>query len=146
MPYVLSDRGFLIGGCIMGVKENATALHDCGFNCAQSVLGALGDYTGLDENTALSVAGGFGGGVSCGEICGAAAGAVMALGLRYPFDKERSAESRAKTRKLAAEFNRRFRENFGCIRCFDLKRNGKPCAELIEFAAELAEKTILENE
>ena len=126
----------------MGVKEKATALHEGGFNCAQSVLGALGDYTGLDENTALSIAGGFGGGVSCGEICGAAAGAVMALGLRYPFDEERSAESRARVRKLAAEFNRRFRENFGCIRCIDLKRSGKSCAELIEYAAELAENMI----
>ena len=55
----------------MGAKEKATALHMRGFNCAQSVLGALGEYTGLDEATALSVACGFGGGVSCGEICGA---------------------------------------------------------------------------
>lgn len=125
----------------MGAKEKATALHERGFNCAQSVLGALGNYTGLDEETAMSVAGGFGGGVSCGEICGAAAGAVMALGLVCPYSSE-DPLARAKVRKLSAEFNRQFRECFGCIRCIDLKRNGKPCAELIEYAAELAEKTI----
>ena len=129
--------------CMMGAKEKATALHECGFNCAQSVLGALGSYTGLDENTAMSLAGGFGGGVSCGEICGAASGAVMALGLVCPFDAS-DAQSRTKVRKLSAEFNRQFRENFGCIRCIDLKRNGKPCSELIEFAAELAETKIKE--
>ena len=129
----------------MGAKEKAAALHESGFNCAQSVLGALGVYTGLDEKTALSIAGGFGGGVSCGEICGAAAGAVMALGLLNPYDNAEDAEARTRVRKLAADFNRRFRENFGCIRCIDLKRSGKPCPELIAFAAELAEKIILEN-
>ena len=128
----------------MGAKEKATALHERGFNCAQSVLGALGSYTGLDEETAMSIAGGFGGGVSCGEICGAAAGAVMALGLVCPYKAE-DPLSRARVRKLSADFNRQFRENFGCIRCIDLKRSGKPCDELIEFAAELAEKNIQEN-
>ncbi len=129
----------------MGAKEKATALHESGFNCAQSVLAALGSYTGLDEKTALSVTAGFGGGVSCGEICGAASGAVMALGLSDPSHDPWDAASRARVRKLSAEFNRRFQANFGCIRCIDLKRSGKPCAELIEFAAELAEKTIQEN-
>lgn len=129
----------------MGAKEKATALHESGFNCAQSVLCALGQYTGLDDETALSLTGGFGGGVSCGEICGAASGAVMALGLAFPYDPENAAASRAKIRRLSAAFNRAFCENFGCIRCVDLKRNGKPCNELIEYAAELAEKTILEN-
>lgn len=129
----------------MGAKEKASALHESGFNCAQSVLCALGQYTGLDEETALSATGGFGGGVSCGEICGAASGAVMALGLAFPYELENAAVSRAKIRRLSAGFTRSFCDNFGCIRCFDLKRNGKPCDELIEYAAELAEKTILEN-
>ena len=129
----------------MGAKEKATALHESGFNCAQSVLGALAEYTGLDEKTALSIAGGFGGGVSCGEICGAASGAVMAFGLLIPYADAEDAEARAKVRRLSADFNRKFRENFGNIRCIDLKRSGKPCAELIEYAADLAEKTILDN-
>ncbi len=130
---------------MVGAKEKATALHESGFNCAQSVLGALGEYTGLDENTALSIAGGFGGGVSCGEICGAAAGAVMALGLLYPCTLPDDAEARAKIRRQAAAFNRSFCDAFGCVRCMDLKRKGVACSKLIEFAAELAEKTILEN-
>ena len=64
----------------MGAKEKALALHAQGFNCAQCVLSALGDYTGMDEKTALAISAGFGGGVRCGEICGAVSGAVMALG------------------------------------------------------------------
>ena len=130
---------------MMGAKEKATVLHESGLNCAQSVLGALGMYTGLDEKTALSVAAGFGGGVSCGEICGAASGAVMALGLMHPCGTADDAAARAKVRRQAAEFNRNFREHFGCIRCIDLKRSGKSCAELIEYAAELA-KNMIQND
>ena len=69
----------------MSVQEESLRLHSCGYNCAQSVLAALGSYTGLNEKTALAVSGGFGGGVRCGEICGAASGAVMALGLAFPY-------------------------------------------------------------
>ena len=45
----------------MDIREKAEKLHKSGFNCAQSVLGACGEYTGLDENTALAVSAGFGG-------------------------------------------------------------------------------------
>ena len=128
----------------MGVKEKATALHESGFNCAQSVLCALGAYTGLDEKTALAISGGFGGGVNCGEICGAASGAVMALGLASPHTDGADVEAKARARKLAAAFNRAFREKYGCIRCVDLKRAGHPCAELIDFAAEQAESMLQE--
>ena len=54
----------------MSIRESAIAYHDQGYNCAQSVLAALQEETGLDENTAKRVAAGFGGGVRCGEICG----------------------------------------------------------------------------
>lgn len=123
----------------MGAKEKARALHESGFNCAQSVLCALGSYTGLDEKTALALAGGFGGGVSCGEICGAASGAVMALGMACPYTDAARPEDKAAVRKVAASFNRAFREQYGCLRCVDLKRAGHPCDELIDFAAEKAE-------
>ena len=50
----------------MSIQESAIAYHDNGFNCAQSVLAALQEETGLDESTAKRVAAGFGGGVRCG--------------------------------------------------------------------------------
>ena len=70
----------------MDIKEKAEKLHKSGFNCAQSVLGACGEYTGLDDNTALAVSAGFGGGVRSGEICGAISGAVMAIGMAQQSD------------------------------------------------------------
>ena len=65
----------------MNIQETAVAYHTNGCNCAQSVLMALQNETGLDEDTSRRVATGFGGGVRCGEICGSISGAVMAFGL-----------------------------------------------------------------
>lgn len=130
----------------MSVQEESIRLHDCGFNCAQSVLAALGSYTGLDEKTALSVSGGFGGGVRCGEICGAASGAVMALGLAFPYADGEDADAKARIAKLTVAMNRDFIKQFGYIRCQDLKRNGIPCDELIAWAARHAEEIIKDNQ
>ena len=126
----------------MDIREKAEKLHKSGFNCAQSVLGACGEYTGLDENTALSVSAGFGGGVRSGEICGAIAGAAMVLGMvqqKDPADPETKAKIAAQTKELV----KAFREKYGCVRCLELKQAGVSCAELIEYAAQLAEEIII---
>ncbi len=130
----------------MSVQEESLRLHGCGFNCAQSVLAALGSYTGLDEKTALAVSGGFGGGVRCGEICGAAAGAVMALGLAFPYADGEDSAVKARIAKLTLGLTRDFVNRFGCIRCQDLKRGGVPCDELIAWAAGRAEEILKENQ
>ena len=46
----------------MNIQETAVAYHTNGCNCAQSVLMALQNETGLDEDTSRRVATGFGGG------------------------------------------------------------------------------------
>ena len=125
----------------MDIREKAEKLHKSGFNCAQSVLGASSEYIGLDENTALSVSAGFGGGVRSGEICGAIAGAAMVIGLvqqKDPADPETKAKTAAQTKELV----KAFREKYGCVRCLELKQAGKSCAELIEYSAWLAEEII----
>ena len=129
----------------MSVQEESIRLHGCGFNCAQSVLAALGSYTGMEEKTALAVSGGFGGGVRCGEICGACSGAVMALGLASPYTDGEDAEARGKIARAAGAFTRQFAADQGCLRCVDLKRSGRPCDALIAYAAEQAEE-ILKNQ
>ena len=119
----------------MSVKEKAIALHGEGCNCAQSVLCSLEEYTHLPFETAKRVAEGFGGGVRCGEICGSVSGAVMALGMagEHP------------TAPLSVEMTNAFKEEFGCLRCQELleKFGGKGrCNDLIQFAAETAEKML----
>ena len=50
------------------IKEKALEYHAAGFNCAQSVLAACKEYTGLDDSAALAISAGFGGGLRSGEI------------------------------------------------------------------------------
>ena len=47
-------------GAVAYFGEEAVRLHTEGFNCAQCVLCACGKYGGLDRQTALALAGGFG--------------------------------------------------------------------------------------
>jgi len=118
----------------MSVSEKAVALHaTC--NCAQSVLCALGDYTGLDEDTAKRLASCFGSGMRCGEVCGAVTGSLMALGLACP-----GADPGAITRA--------FKEKYEFVRCSDLIRAAKQkrCDEFIGYCAELTENVIRERQ
>lgn len=126
----------------MTIDEKALKLHGEGFNCAQSVLAACREYTGLDDKTALAICGGLGGGVRCGEICGAVTGAVMALGMSNPFDEGDNAEAKAKIAVMTKAFTNQFKQEFGCIRCLDLKKNCQPCDKLIAYCAKAAEEAI----
>ncbi len=134
-----------MGDDFVGIGEEAVKIHGEGFNCAQCVLRACGKYTGLDERTALAVAGGFGGGVRCGEICGAISGAVMALGLAAPFADGDDREAMARIGALTKQATGAFREKYGVVRCLELKRAGVPCDELIAFGAETVEKILNEE-
>ena len=126
----------------MGTREEAVRLHGEGFNCAQCVFCACGKYTGLDDKSALAIAGGFGGGVRCGEFCGAISGAVMAIGAAAPFADADDREAMSRIAALTKQCTGAFRDRFGALRCLDLKRAGVPCDDLIAFGAETAERLI----
>lgn len=124
------------------VGEEAKRLHKSGYNCAQSVLAALREYTGLDDATALAVSGGFGGGLRCGEICGVVSGAVMALGMACPYNDCSDQVSKDKIAALAKEMTAVCKAQFNGLRCADIKGVTASCDEYIAFAAEAAEKII----
>lgn len=125
----------------MDIKERALDWHKKGYNCAQSVIVACAEFAGLDENTALAVSGGFGGGVRSGEICGAISGAVMAVGAAYPFIDGNDAAAKDKIALLAKECVAAAAEKYGKVRCSDLKEN-IDCNDIICYMAEYAEKLI----
>lgn len=129
----------------MGAKEEAKKYHEAGFNCAQSVFAANISSFDIDEKTALAVSGGFGGGLRYGEECGCISGGIMAVGLASPYIEAADMSMRRKIGTLAHDFNAAFEEKFGCVRCSELKAKGCSCNELVEYAAELAEKIIKEN-
>ena len=129
----------------MTVSEKAVLMHGQGYNCAQAVLAACGECTGMDEKTALAIAGGFGGGMRCGEMCGTVSGALMAIGLCCPYNDASDIDAKTKIAALAKALTGDFRDNFGCVRCLELKSNGISCDELIAYEAAKVEKMIKEN-
>lgn len=128
----------------MGIGQKALDYHARGFNCAQSVFAACGEYTGMDEKTALALSAGFGGGLRSGEACGAIAGAVMAVGLVFPFTDGSDTEAKDKIASLAKQCVAAAKEKYGAVRCAELKGNIN-CSEIIAFMAETA-KEIIEKE
>lgn len=129
----------------MDIKEKALGFHNCGFNCAQSVLAACAEYTGLGEDTALAISAGFGGGLRSGEICGAVSGAVMALGLTFPFTDADDLQAKQKIALLAKDCVNAAKAEYGCVRCLELKAGGVSCAEIIGFMASEVERILNEN-
>jgi len=75
----------------------------------------------MDEQTALRVACGFGGGVGrLGLTCGAVTGAVMVIGLKYGKVKVDDDAAKEKTYALVQEFARRFRARNKSLNCTEL--------------------------
>ncbi len=89
-------------------------------NCAQSVLTAFSEDFGLKQDTAYSIAQGFGGGMHINSTCGAVTGAYMALGLANPVSQENPRQSMEKIGALINEFNRKFKELHGALNCTEL--------------------------
>lgn len=143
-----------------------------GYGCAQSVLLAFSDLTGLDEKTSARLGSSFGGGMGrLREVCGGVTGAFAVLGLLCgyddPADKEGKSRHYADIRELARRFTERSRG--GSIVCREILQNAglsgdkggeaeartteyyekRPCPDLVALAAEvlaemLAEKGILQ--
>ncbi|WP_337996964.1 C-GCAxxG-C-C family protein [Oleispirillum naphthae] len=62
--------------------DTALATFTGGYNCAQAAVSAFCAEHGLDEDLAMRLACGFGGGMGRKqEVCGAVSGAILALGL-----------------------------------------------------------------
>ena len=104
----------------MSGEERAVELFTNGYNCAQAVLGAICEGTGLDLDTALKLTSGFGGGVRCGEICGAVSGAVMAIGLKCGFYIEKDFNQKNFCNRKTYEFIERFKKANGSALCREL--------------------------
>ncbi len=101
--------------------ETAEQLFRNGYNCAQAVLMAFADVTGLEPDTAARLASSFGGGLGrMREVCGAVSGASMVLGLVKGYADPTDADAKKAHYHLVQEFARRFREKNGSIICRDL--------------------------
>jgi C_GCAxxG_C_C family probable redox protein len=102
-------------------KNAAKILFSKGFNCAQSVIAAKSDITGIPVTDSLRLATGFGGGMAMMQkTCGAVAGAYMVIGARYGRVNPDDTDARDRTYALIGEFNKRFLELHGSLSCREL--------------------------
>lgn len=139
----------------MNKIEKAAVCFEKGFNCAQAVFAPYGEECGLDPETALKLAAGFGAGIgSMGETCGAVSGAVMAIGLKYGRSKVGDMAAKERTNELVQEFAKRFKARNGSLVCKKLlgldlataegrkaakekNTHGTRCVKLVQDAAEI---------
>lgn len=109
-------------------------------NCAQAVLSAYPDLTGLDDATAMSLADGFAAGMANMEgTCGALVGAAIVLGLANKDPRV--------TRRQVREVMARFQERNHATQCKLLKGAGthvvlRECPLCVADACELMEEQL----
>lgn len=143
----------------MSKSEIAQANFLKGYTCAQSVLLAFSDLTGLDEMTCARLAAGFGGGV-CGrrEMCGAISGMLMAAGLILGSDAPMPADEKKACYARMNRMVQMFETKNGTIICRELLGDAanapagaertaeyyasRPCGRLIGEAAEILEMAL----
>ena len=142
----------------MTCEERAAQNFLDGCNCAQAVLLAFSDQTGLDEDTAKRIASGFGGGMGhTKNTCGAITGAVMALsaivGRENPAAKETVGERITELQQgiypIVGKMVNEIKDEYGTLICSELsnpfgdfacKERKKNCMTMIMHCANLAAK------
>ena len=137
--------------------QRAVELFMQGYGCCQSVVCAFSDLYGLDEEMALKVSAGFGGGVGRMRLmCGTCSALVILAGLEKGQTRGDDREGKAACYQLVRQLLETFRQRNGSIICAELlqmngvkaetntsqpdERNAeyyrvRPCARKVESAA-----------
>jgi C_GCAxxG_C_C family probable redox protein len=101
--------------------ERAASCFAEGLNCAQSVFSSYAPEMGMDRDTALKVASGFGGGMGrLGRTCGAVTGAMMAIGLKHGRTKGDDLQAKEACYLLVRKFVDEFTSLHGSVLCNEL--------------------------
>jgi C_GCAxxG_C_C family probable redox protein len=102
-------------------REKAENLFQSGYNCSQSVIGALSGELGADFDAVLRLAQPFGGGMGrMREVCGAVSGMLMALGMASGSSDASDKDAKDREYALVQQLASRFRERNGSILCREL--------------------------
>ncbi len=101
--------------------EEVVATHGEGFSCAQALLAVYGPELGMDRETALKVAGGFGGGMGrMAGICGAVTGAFMVIGLVHGMTKKGDLPQKERSYETIRQFAEKFKARNRTLVCREL--------------------------
>ena len=134
-----------------------------GCNCAQAVVVAFSDVTGLDADFAKKLSCGFGGGLGRQrEVCGAVSGMIMVLDLLYGYTEPGKDDCHKKAYyELVQQLCGQFRQEAGSIVCRELLNNPpsdpapsprtaeyyatRPCTRFVMLAARVLDDYIKEH-
>ena len=134
-----------------------------GCNCAQAVVVAFSDVTGLNKDLAAKLSSSFGGGMGrMREVCGAVSGMLMVAGLLYGYDDPGEKDCHKKAHyALVQELAGKFREETGSIICREILKTPpsdpnptprtaefyakRPCARMVMLAAKILDDYIAEH-
>ena len=126
------------------MKEKAVEYYlNKGYSCSESVVQAAIDE-GLCDESLLSCATSFSGGMSSGCVCGAVAGAQLVLGYNFGRGNSKGNEvlARAKAKEFVEEF--RSRNKVTCCRVLTAGLEGRQrkqhCSKMVSDAAEILEQ------
>ena len=148
--------------------QRAVELFMQGYGCCQSVLCAFSDLYGLDEEMAVRIAAGFGGGVGrMRMMCGTCSALVILAGLEKGQTRGEDREGKAACYQLVRELLETFRQRNGSIICAELLQMGgvkaetntsqpdernaeyyrvRPCARKVESAARVFAEYLANSE
>jgi len=92
-----------------------------GANCAQSVVCAFMDLTGLDYETSMKLGSSFGGGFGrLREVCGAFSGACIVAGLVWGYSDTSDKSLKADHYALIQDMAARFKKLHGTLICREM--------------------------
>ncbi len=109
-------------------------------NCAQAILHTYADIAGIDESTAMNIAGAFGAGMGNMEgTCGAIVGAGLVLGLAN--------KDKVKSMKKMRLIMNKFQDRNGATQCkllkgVETKEVLRECPDCVADAAEFLEEQL----
>ena len=146
----------------MDHSTHAAELFVGGYNCAQAVMVAFSDVTGLDEKFSAKISSSFGGGMGrMREVCGAVSGMLMVAGYLYGYDTPGDDVAKKAHYQLVQDLAGKFREELGSIVCRELLKNPpsdptptprtqefyktRPCARMVALAAQILDDYIAEH-
>lgn len=147
----------------MDHSEKAAELFLSSSNCAQAVVVAFCDVTGMDPAFAAKMSCSFGGGMGrMREVCGAVSGMLMVAGLLYGYNDPGEKDCNKKAHyQLVQYLAGRFREEVGSIVCREILKNPpsdpnptprtaefyktRPCARMVMTAARILDEYIADH-
>lgn len=147
--------------------EDAVAMFESGYACAQSVFVTYADLFGLDRETALKLSGPLSAGVGrMREVCGTVSAMAMLAGLKKGFTDPKQEAEKTQTYETVRHMSDAFRQEHHTIVCRELlglppgcEREesaapaprtpeyyaSRPCSRIVRTAALLVESMLLQE-